>query len=85
MIVTFVLLSSVDNGSPVKSIHRMGLFPVGVQETGKALLLTAILFVGPLFEAGIAEGGWRNWMRLRGIDQVFGGWIGYRNFVAVCS
>jgi prenyl protein peptidase len=46
LICTFVFLSSVDNGSPMKSIHRMGFFPVGVPETGKALLLTAILFVG---------------------------------------
>jgi len=44
--------------------------------------LTAILFVGPLFEAGLVEGGWRNWIRLRGLDAVISSWMGWRNMVA---
>lgn len=81
-VLTFVALSSVDGGSPLKSLHRMGLFPVGFDEVAKVLALTAILFMGPLFEAGIAEGGWRDWIRLRGLNQTISGWIGYRNFIA---
>lgn len=80
---TFVLLSSVGDGSPLKAIHQMGYFPVGVEEAVKAVALTAILFIGPLFESGIVEGNWRDWIRLRGLDAVISGWIGWRNIVAV--
>jgi prenyl protein peptidase len=81
---TFVLLSSVDNGNPLKSIHHMGYVPVGVAEAFQCLGLTAILFLGPLFEAGVAEGRWRDWIRLRGVSTAISGWIGWRNMVAVC-
>jgi hypothetical protein len=60
----------------------MGWFPIGIVETTKCVGLTAVLFLGPLFEAGIAQGGWRDWIRLRGLDML-SGWIGYRNLVAV--
>lgn len=60
----------------------MGYFPIGLEETVKAVGLTAILFAGPLFEAGIAEGGWRDWICLRGVNEVISGWIGWRNYVA---
>ncbi|PQE30783.1 prenyl ase Rce1 protein [Rutstroemia sp. NJR-2017a WRK4] len=78
---TFILLSSVRNGDPIKTLHTMGIFPVGLVETVKCVALTAILFVGPLFEAGFAEGQWRDWIRLRGLGALKG-WIPYRNIVA---
>jgi prenyl protein peptidase len=82
-----VVLASVDEGSPlfspIKALHKLGYFPIGFYESAKALLLTAILFIGPLFEAGIAEGKWRDWIRLRGLNACIRGWIGYRNYVAV--
>jgi len=62
----------------------MGFFPIGFEEVGKALALVAVLFLGPLFEAGIVDGGWRDWIRLRGLNQTISGWIGYRNFIAAC-
>jgi prenyl protein peptidase len=61
----------------------MGYFPIGLEETVKSLALTATLFLGPLFEAGIAERGWRGWIRLRGLDAAISSWIGWRNIVAV--
>lgn len=61
----------------------MGYFPVGLLEAVKSVGLTAILFLGPLFEAGIVRGGWRDWIRLRGVDAVINGWMGWRNLVAV--
>ncbi len=72
------------NGSPLKSLHLMGYFPVGRIEVFKYLGLTAILFLGPLFEAAVAEGRWRDWVRLRGLSASIGSWIGWRNLVAVC-
>jgi prenyl protein peptidase len=61
----------------------MGYFPIGVAEALQNLGLIAILFLGPLFEAGIAEGRWRDWIRLRGLGASIGSWIGWRNLVAV--
>ncbi|TVY67444.1 putative CAAX prenyl protease [Lachnellula suecica] len=82
-VATFVILCSiVDNGTPMQAIHNMGWFPVGVEESAKAVALTAVLFLGPLFEAGVVEGNWRNWIRMRGLDATISGWIGYRNLVA---
>ena len=82
-VATFIVLSSIKNGTSLNSIHTMGYFPTGLEETVKALALTAILFLGPLFEAGIVEGGWRRWIRLRGLHAAISGWIGWRNIVAV--
>jgi prenyl protein peptidase len=81
-VTTFVTLSSIEHGIPINSLHLMGYFPVGVKETVKTVGLTAILFAGPLFEAGIARGAWRDWIRLRGVNEVISGWIGWRNYVA---
>ena len=88
-IVTFgVLFSVATTGTTVenglKALHRMGYLPIGVGETIKALTLTAILFLGPLFEAGIVEGGWRRWLHLEDVYAVLWSWMGWRNFVTVC-
>lgn len=86
-ITTFVVLASTDDEGPLdapfKALHKLGYFPIGLYDSAKAFLLTAILFMGPLFEAGIAEGQWRDWIRLRGLNATVRSWIGYRNFVAV--
>lgn len=88
-ILTFgVLFSVATNGTTIenglKALHRMGYFPIGITETIKALALTATLFLGPLFEAGIVEGGWRRWLRLEDVYTVLRSWMGWRNFVTVC-
>jgi prenyl protein peptidase len=61
----------------------MGYLPPEFTEAAKCMALTCILFLGPLFEAAIVEGAWRDWLRLRGAGELFGSWIGYRNIVAV--
>lgn len=81
---SFILLSSVAGGSPLKSLHLMGYWPLGAAEAVQNLGLTAILFLGPLFEAGVAEGRWQDWIRFRGLSTSISSWIGWRNFVAVC-
>ncbi|KAG9239398.1 hypothetical protein BJ875DRAFT_522821 [Amylocarpus encephaloides] len=81
-IFTFVILCTVvENGTVIQALHAMGWFPIGIVETAKALGLTAVGFLGPIFEAGIVQGKWRDWIRLRGLDTL-NGWIGYRNIVA---
>lgn len=63
----------------------MGYFPFGLMETVKSIALLCVLFLGPLYETGVAEGAWRDWIQLRGFSELFGSWIGYRNIVAVGS
>ncbi|KIH90669.1 prenyl protein peptidase [Sporothrix brasiliensis 5110] len=98
-VVTFLLLTT--NGKPgdgtrllnFDALHLMGVFPVGLVETWNALLLTAGLFVGPLFEYFVVERGWRAWAgrasadgstapRLFGPLYFLGEWTDWRNLVA---
>jgi prenyl protein peptidase len=78
-----VLLASIDYAGPLRALHSMGYFPPGLGETAKCMALTCLLFLGPLFETGIAEGDWRDWLRLRGLGAFFSSWVGSRNIVAV--
>jgi prenyl protein peptidase len=82
---TFAILCYVNNGTPLGAVHLMGYWPVGAEEAVKCVALTAILFLGPLFEGGIVEGAWKDWIRFRGVNQVISGWIGWRNFIAVSA
>ncbi|CAK7207822.1 CAAX prenyl protease [Sporothrix eucalyptigena] len=97
-VITFLLLTT--NGKPGDAtrllnrdaIHLMGYFPVGLAETVNALLLTAGLFLGPLFESLVVERGWRAWAGLPTADtprpRVLGplfdlaDWTNWRNYVA---
>lgn len=75
-----------EGGSSVDAALRLlGWWPVGVVEIIRSLSLTAILFTGPLFERGVVEGQWRSWFSRSKLSESLGGWIGWRNFVAVCA
>lgn len=65
------------------AFHSMGYWPVGMMETLKALLLTATLFLGPLFETLVVEGYWRECLAGEPVKEVFGDWTVWRNIVAV--
>jgi prenyl protein peptidase len=45
------------------------------------MLLVCILFAGPLFEKGIVDGDWKDWVKFKGLHETLSSWIGYRNFV----
>ena len=67
-------------GRPRKLLHLKmtqfaDLFPLSA--------LLVILFIGPLFEAAVAEGRWRDWLRLRGLWQTLSSPMGLRNYVMV--
>lgn len=61
----------------------MGYWPVGLAETAKTLLLTAILFAGPLYETFIVYGAWRDWLSFQPVIELFSEWTTWRNIVAV--
>lgn len=71
------------NASFSEALRLLGWWPVDFADVAQTLLLTAILFVGPLFEQGIAEGEWRDWVRGSRISETLRGWMGWRNYVAV--
>ncbi|KAI9718943.1 MAG: hypothetical protein M1812_003828 [Candelaria pacifica] len=81
--LTLYIIASRGKATPLESLRLLGWWPINIIEIIKPTLLTTILFAGPLFEKGIAEGGWRDWIRGKRVTEVLGGWIGWRNFIAV--
>lgn len=91
--VTFSVIASTLASMYVINVHAelsffetlrlLGWYPVSIPEIGRAFLLTGILFVGPLFERGLAESEWRDWIRGQRLYETLSSWIGWRNFIAV--
>ncbi|KAG2418736.1 hypothetical protein HFD88_001837 [Aspergillus terreus] len=82
MIAVLWLITAKDNASFSDALKLMGWWPIGVSEIMRSFLLTAVLFTGPLFERGIAEGEWKDWIRGSRVSETLRGWIGWRNYVA---
>ncbi|EAU32343.1 hypothetical protein ATEG_06959 [Aspergillus terreus NIH2624] len=82
MIAVFWLITAKDNASFSDALKLMGWWPIGMSEIMRSFLLTAVLFTGPLFERGIAEGEWKDWIRGSRVSETLRGWIGWRNYVA---
>lgn len=81
----FLFMVTSADFPPSEALRLLGWWPVGLAEIFKSLLLTSLLFMGPLFERGVAEGEWKSWVRGTALAQSLSGWIGWRNFVAVCT
>ncbi|KAI1489898.1 CaaX protease [Biscogniauxia mediterranea] len=81
-VITLVILTSEGQASYGEALHLMGYWPVGLVETGKCLLLTAILFSGPLYETLVVDGAWREWCSLQPVSRLFSEWTLWRNIVA---
>lgn len=64
-------------------LHLFGVWPVSVFDIARGILLVCILFAGPLYENGVVDAEWKNWIKLKGVREVLCSWIGYRNFVVV--
>ncbi|AEO69313.1 uncharacterized protein THITE_44263 [Thermothielavioides terrestris NRRL 8126] len=83
--VTFVLLTRAWPGVPGSgpdALHLLGLWPPALRDAGRALLLTALLFLGPLFSYFVVERGWADWARLAPLREVCTEWTAWRNIVA---
>lgn len=81
-VAVLLLILNKSNASLGGALHYLGWWPISLGDIIRSLFLTAILFTGPLFERGIAEGEWRDWVRGRQVSETLRGWIGWRNFVA---
>lgn len=82
-VITFLLLTSKGHATNADAIHSLGYWPVGLAETARSLLLTAILFIGPLFEHFVVHSGWRDWLALQPVSELFNEWVTWRNIIAV--
>ncbi|KAL8802179.1 MAG: hypothetical protein Q9182_003968 [Xanthomendoza sp. 2 TL-2023] len=60
----------------------LGWYPIGTIEVAKSLILTAILFAGPIFEMAVVEGRWKDWVQGQPLHESLSSWIGWRNYVA---
>lgn len=69
--------------SAYRLLHLFGLWPISIFDIARGMLLVCILFAGPLYENGIVDGDWKDWIKLKGMHQTLSSWIGYRNFVVV--
>lgn len=62
----------------------MGIWPLGLCEVAQNIVLTSLLFAGPLYECLIIDGTWRDWANgLEPIKYVMQDWSSWRNMVAV--
>lgn len=82
-LTTLAVLTRVGGHGLGAAFHDMGYWPVGLGESLKALALTALLFLGPLFEYLVVEAGWRDWLALEPVERVWREITAWRNIVAV--
>lgn len=80
-IATLTTLCCLSRQRP--ALYLMGYWPVRLLESAKALLLTATLFAGPLYESLFIDGGWR--YIGTGLQRLWQSWPEWRNIVAVCA
>ena len=83
--ITIYIISTYAGASPFEVLRLLGWYPISIWETAKVLLLTALLFAGPLFEKGVVESRWRQWIQGQALHESLSSWIGWRNYVAVGS
>ncbi|RWA11162.1 hypothetical protein EKO27_g3924 [Xylaria grammica] len=80
--ITFIILTSQGRTTNGDALHYMGYWPLGLTEASRSLLLTTILFSGPLYETLLVDGGWRQWLTLYPVSSLFREWIRWRNIIA---
>jgi prenyl protein peptidase len=73
-----ILYQAEDGGKPLQA---MGYWPLGVIDAIKAVLLTMILFAGPLYETLIIYGCWEDLIALRPLTDLWNDLITWRNLV----
>lgn len=82
-LVTLYLLSSHAGVAVVEPLHFMGYWPPGLVDSARALLLTALLFAGPLYESLFIDGAFQQWLHLEPLKELWADWPTWRNMVAV--
>jgi prenyl protein peptidase len=81
-LLVILILARYGHSTPQETLHLLGWWPVNPVDVVRTCFLCAILFAGPLFEAGVVEGRARDWIRGTRIVETFSSWTGWRNLVA---
>ncbi|KAL8734272.1 MAG: hypothetical protein Q9181_003263 [Wetmoreana brouardii] len=81
-VVTIYVLATRASVPRWEILRLLGWYPIGIVEIVESLLLTAILFAGPLFEKAVIEGRWKDWIQGQSLYESLSSWIGWRNYVA---
>ncbi|KAH8879388.1 Abi-domain-containing protein [Thozetella sp. PMI_491] len=81
-LATYLILVNEAKAGVDDALHFMGIWPVAVVDSLRALLLTALLFLGPLFSYLVVDRGYREWLRLDPLKEVWAEWTTWRNIVA---
>lgn len=80
--IVFYITVDLGHATVLEALHLLGWWPIPALDILKTLLLCMILFVGPLFEAGVAKGRLWSWIKGEQLRETLGSWIGWRNLVA---
>jgi prenyl protein peptidase len=83
--ITFLRLLTLPDGNYSSALRLMGFWPLDLGGALTSLLLTAILFAGPLCDILIMDGLWKAWIRLTPVAAVWSEWTIWRNIVVVSS
>ncbi|KAM0793833.1 hypothetical protein BDR22DRAFT_827472 [Usnea florida] len=81
-VLTIYVISTCAEVSYWETFRLLGWYPVSFLDISKAVLLTGLLFAGPLFEKGVIESGWRHWAKGQDLNETLSSWIGWRNYIA---
>ncbi|KAK4163517.1 hypothetical protein QBC43DRAFT_370748, partial [Cladorrhinum sp. PSN259] len=77
--------SSSSSSSSFNPFHLLGFYPISLSSTFKPVLLTALLFLGPLYSYFVIDGGYQAWFLspLQPLRESFADWQSYRNYIIV--
>lgn len=81
-VVVLYIILTFGHASALEALHLLGWWPIQLLDIVKTLLLCMILFIGPLFEQGVAKGRFWSWIKGEHIRETLGSWIGWRNLIA---
>ncbi|KAK4177070.1 putative protease [Triangularia setosa] len=81
-LTTSLILSRYAALSPSATLHLLGVYPLALIPAVKILLLTALLFLGPLYSYFIVEKGYKPWLTLQPLRETLTEWTDYRNYIA---
>lgn len=82
--LTTSLILTHFGATPSDILHLTGLYPVALVCSLRALGVTALLFLGPLFNTLVVERAYTLWLSLppQPLAEVWADWITWRNLVA---
>ena len=82
-LVTVYVVQRHGNATIAEAVRLLGWWPIALVDIVRPLLLTVVLFAGPLFEKGFVRGKWRYWARARGFPNATISVYDLRDYVVV--